>query len=45
VAPVAEGVVRLSSTPNSQWRIALSGESIGTELLVRHFSVWPGERY
>lgn len=43
--PVAEGVVRLSGTPTSQWRVALSGEGLDTELLMRHFSVWQGERY
>jgi len=42
---VAEGVVRLSSAPGSQWRIAFYGEALGTELLVRQLRVWQGERY
>jgi DNA-binding SARP family transcriptional activator/energy-coupling factor transporter ATP-binding protein EcfA2 len=41
----AEGVVRLSSDPGSQWRISLTGEALGTELLVRQLRVWQGERY
>ena len=41
----AEGVVRLSSAPGSQWRISLTGEALGTELLVRQLRVWQGERY
>lgn len=42
---VAEGVVRLTSDPGSQWRISLFGEALGTELLLRQLRVWQGERY
>jgi hypothetical protein len=40
--PVARAVVRLSSEPDSQWRIVLLGAPYGSELLVRQLRVWRG---
>ena len=42
---VVRSPLRVDNRPESQWRVVLLGHSVGTEVLVREFRVWAGERY